>query len=113
MLLQRRAWDSNPQPLAGHLISSQTAGQFAYPPGFVNLPPTVRTDKNALFETTGPRRTSRQAENDWREWETGELGNTQDCNEQFGRRRNSLRPNENLRYSASSLAAMLENNPQL
>ena len=22
-LLQRRAWDSNPQPLAGHLISSQ------------------------------------------------------------------------------------------
>ena len=32
-LQQRRAGDSNPQPLAGHLISSQAAGQFAYPPG--------------------------------------------------------------------------------
>jgi integrase/recombinase XerD len=30
---KRRAWDSNPQPLAGHLISSQAASQFAYPPG--------------------------------------------------------------------------------
>src|SRR5690348_11243589 len=30
---ERRAWDSNPQPLSGHLISSQAAGQFAYPPG--------------------------------------------------------------------------------
>ncbi len=30
---KRRAWDSNPQPLAGHLISSQGASQFAYPPG--------------------------------------------------------------------------------
>src|SRR5262245_21263230 len=29
---ERRAWDSNPPPLAGHLISSQAAGQFAYPP---------------------------------------------------------------------------------
>jgi hypothetical protein len=29
---RRRAWDSNPQPLAGHLISSQAASQFAYPP---------------------------------------------------------------------------------
>ena len=29
---KRRARDSNPQPIAGHLISSQTAGQFAYPP---------------------------------------------------------------------------------
>ena len=34
---ERRAWDSNPQPLAGHLISSQTAGQFAYPPGTVQF----------------------------------------------------------------------------
>src|SRR5687767_3186248 len=25
--IQRRAWDSNPQPLSGHLISSQTAGR--------------------------------------------------------------------------------------
>jgi hypothetical protein len=31
-LWKRRAGDSNPQPLAGHLISSQAAGQFAYPP---------------------------------------------------------------------------------
>ena len=31
-LRKRRAWDSNPQPLSGHLISSQAAGQFAYPP---------------------------------------------------------------------------------
>jgi hypothetical protein len=31
-LLKRRAGDSNPQPLSGHLISSQAAGQFAYPP---------------------------------------------------------------------------------
>ena len=31
--LKRRAWDSNPQPVSRHLISSQTAGQFAYPPG--------------------------------------------------------------------------------
>ena len=31
--LKRRAGDSNPQPLSGHLISSQAAGQFAYPPG--------------------------------------------------------------------------------
>ena len=38
VLSRRRAWDSNPQPLAGHLISSQAAGQFAYPPSF----PTVR-----------------------------------------------------------------------
>jgi hypothetical protein len=30
---QRRAWDSNPQSLSGHLISSQAASQFAYPPG--------------------------------------------------------------------------------
>jgi len=30
---KRRARDSNPQPLAGHLISSQAASQFAYPPG--------------------------------------------------------------------------------
>ena len=30
---KRRAGDSNPQPLSGHLISSQAAGQFAYPPG--------------------------------------------------------------------------------
>jgi hypothetical protein len=30
---KRRAWDSNPQPLAGHHISSVAAGQFAYPPG--------------------------------------------------------------------------------
>ncbi len=30
---ERRAWDSNPQPLAGHHISSVAAGQFAYPPG--------------------------------------------------------------------------------
>ena len=29
---KRRAWDSNPQPREGHLISSQAAGQFAYPP---------------------------------------------------------------------------------
>ena len=29
---ERRAGDSNPQPLAGHLISSQAASQFAYPP---------------------------------------------------------------------------------
>jgi len=29
---KRRAWDSNPQPLSGHLISSQAASQFAYPP---------------------------------------------------------------------------------
>jgi hypothetical protein len=29
---ERRAWDSNPQPLAGHHISSVAAGQFAYPP---------------------------------------------------------------------------------
>ena len=36
-LAKRRAWDSNPQPLAGHLISSQAAGQFAYPPDTVNL----------------------------------------------------------------------------
>jgi hypothetical protein len=31
--IQRRAGDSNPQPLSRHLISSQAAGQFAYPPG--------------------------------------------------------------------------------
>ena len=30
---ERRTRDSNPQPLAGHLISSQAASQFAYPPG--------------------------------------------------------------------------------
>jgi len=29
---RRRARESNPQPLAGHLISSQAASQFAYPP---------------------------------------------------------------------------------
>ncbi len=29
---KRRAGDSNPQPISGHLISSQAAGQFAYPP---------------------------------------------------------------------------------
>ena len=29
---ERRAGDSNPQPLSRHLISSQAAGQFAYPP---------------------------------------------------------------------------------
>ncbi len=31
-LQKRRAWDSNPQPLAGHLNSNQAASQFAYPP---------------------------------------------------------------------------------
>ena len=36
-LVKRRARDSNPQPLAGHLISSQAASQFAYPPGPFNL----------------------------------------------------------------------------
>ena len=30
---ERRAGDSNPQPVSRHLISSQAAGQFAYPPG--------------------------------------------------------------------------------
>ena len=35
----RRAWDSNPQPLAGHLISSQAASQFAYPPETEIYPP--------------------------------------------------------------------------
>ncbi len=30
---RRRARDSNPQPFARHLISSQAASQFAYPPG--------------------------------------------------------------------------------
>ena len=34
---KRRAGDSNPQPLTGHLISSQAAGQFAYPPERLNL----------------------------------------------------------------------------
>ena len=37
VFFQRRAWDSNPQPLSGHLISSQAAGQFAYPPGVVQF----------------------------------------------------------------------------
>ena len=32
--MQRRARDSNPQPLAGRLISNQVASQFAYPPEF-------------------------------------------------------------------------------
>ena len=31
-LAKRRAWDSNPQPASRHLISSQAANQFAYPP---------------------------------------------------------------------------------
>ncbi len=31
-LIQRRARDSNPQPLAGYLSSSEAAHQFAYPP---------------------------------------------------------------------------------
>ena len=30
--LKRRAWDSNPQPLAGHHNSNVAACQFAYPP---------------------------------------------------------------------------------
>ncbi len=45
--LKRRAGDSNPQPIAGHLISSQAAGQFAYPPGLVtNLVLTDPAGKN-------------------------------------------------------------------
>ena len=32
---QRRARDSNPQPLAGQLISNQPPHQFGYPPGQV------------------------------------------------------------------------------
>ena len=31
---ERRAGDSNPQPVSRHLISSQAAGQFAYPPNW-------------------------------------------------------------------------------
>ncbi len=30
--IKRRAWESNPQPVSRHLISSQAASQFAYPP---------------------------------------------------------------------------------
>src|SRR6056300_1129948 len=32
---QRRARDSNPQPLAGQLISNQPPHQFGYPPGLI------------------------------------------------------------------------------
>ena len=32
VLLKRRAWDSNPQPVNRRLISNQVASQFAYPP---------------------------------------------------------------------------------
>ena len=45
-LLQRRARDSNPQPVARHLISSQAAHQFAYPP-------SPRTESKALVAWTG------------------------------------------------------------
>ena len=38
---QRRARDSNPQPRKGHLISSQAAHQFAYPPSVHGNPSTT------------------------------------------------------------------------
>jgi hypothetical protein len=54
---QRRAGDSNPQPLAGHLISNQAASQFAYPPAiarcrtilFVLLPMYFRPECRAIL----------------------------------------------------------------
>ncbi len=49
---ERRAGDSNPQPLAGHLISSQAAGQFAYPPGPLQNLASSRSADNWLFFRT-------------------------------------------------------------
>ena len=48
---KRRARDSNPQPVSRHLISSEAANQFAYPPlrreyprpGLTNLPVCTAT----------------------------------------------------------------------
>ncbi len=39
--IKRRTRDSNPQPLAGHLISSQAASQFAYPPKPLQRAPLI------------------------------------------------------------------------
>ena len=66
---QRRAGDSNPQPLAGHLISNQAASQFAYPPAiarcrtilFVWLPMYFRPECRAILLQSLWKRESLQA----------------------------------------------------
>ncbi len=45
---QRRARESNPQPLAGHLISSQAASQFAYPPDASSIAPRLHPGNRLL-----------------------------------------------------------------
>src|SRR5262245_35263533 len=45
VLSQRRARDSNPQPLAGHLISNQTANHSLTLQEFFSLPAVFRQDK--------------------------------------------------------------------
>ena len=57
--IERRAWDSNPQPLAGHLISSQGASQFAYPPAVhksTTTPAGRQRRTHAADRTRGGRR---------------------------------------------------------
>src|SRR5205823_2015842 len=57
--LQRRAWDSNPQPLSGHLISSQAPHQFGYPPGPLGRTAHILLGRRSLAILAGERRQTR------------------------------------------------------
>lgn len=54
---RRRTRDSNPQPASRHLISSQAANQFAYPPisyQDCSTPPEFGNSPHSLFGTNCP-----------------------------------------------------------
>ena len=55
---QRRARDSNPQPLTGHLYSKQAAHQFAYPPNHIHIVIVLHRAPNRSYFT--PRSAERR-----------------------------------------------------
>src|SRR5690606_11362127 len=57
LLIQRRARDSNPQPVSRHHISSVAANQFAYPPGSRASP--LKGDAAGGREVRPPNTTAR------------------------------------------------------